>query len=206
MKKLNILLATLLFSATSAYACPPADTRSEEPMLQHACMHHAEVDAATPVKDAATGLSDVINIDNGGMAVMTEEVTTGVEVAPQDTESTAVDYEVKAYGTKFSDPYLFISPGDSVTWVNMAAHTSTSQIVPEGAAQWNSPMGENVTVDFTVPGIYVYVCLPHASMGMIGAIAVGDVTIEQIDALISVNKGTNKRALKKLKKALKKRG
>ena len=33
------------------------------------------------------------------------------------------------------------------------------------------------------PGVYVYVCTPHASMGMIGVVVVGDLTQEGVDAV-----------------------
>jgi len=204
MKKLNALLTSLLFSATTAYACPPAtaDLVGEESMPKQTCMHHAalavEVDNTAALEDLTAevepaDLKEMVIIDDSDLYVSPLKAVT------------AVNHDVKALGMKFSDPYLFINPGDSVSWSNMAGHTSTSKIIPEGAEKWDSPMGESVTVDFTVPGIYVYACAPHISMGMLGTVVVGEVTLEQMEALISENKGMTKRTLKKLRKAFKKR-
>ena len=53
------------------------------------------------------------------------------------------------------------------------------RMMPEGAKPWNGPLtkkkGEkSITVKFDVEGVYGYKCTPHAMLGMVGLIAVGD--------------------------------
>ena len=53
-------------------------------------------------------------------------------------------------------------------------HNSESVIVPDGGETWKGAMNKNISVTLTVPGIYGYLCLPHAGLGMNGVIVVGD--------------------------------
>jgi len=51
---------------------------------------------------------------------------------------------------------------------------------PDGAAALSSKPGEELTVTFDRPGVYGFECKPHAGMGMVGMIVVGDsVNLEQ---------------------------
>ena len=43
-----------------------------------------------------------------------------------------------------------------------------------------SKPSQDVTFTLSEPGLYVYVCSPHATMGMIGIIVVGEATPEAI--------------------------
>jgi pseudoazurin len=84
------------------------------------------------------------------------------------------------------DPELVrIRPGDTITFVaadkGHEVHTVTGMI-PAGAASFDAKMSENATVTFTEPGVYVIVCKPHAALGMVAVIVVGDpVNIDKID-------------------------
>lgn len=64
----------------------------------------------------------------------------------------------------FEPAILRISLSDAVTFVPTdAGHNAASKrgMIPEGADAWNGAIDENLTVTFTVPGIYGYLCLPH---------------------------------------------
>lgn len=77
----------------------------------------------------------------------------------------------------FEPAILRIEEGDSVTYIaSDAGHNSASKkgMIPEGAEPWNGGIDEELTVTFTVPGIYGYICVPHYEMGMVGLIVVGD--------------------------------
>jgi pseudoazurin len=77
----------------------------------------------------------------------------------------------------FEPAILRVNSGDSVTFVPTdTGHNSASKrgMIPEGAVPWNGVVNEDLTVDFSVPGIYGYICLPHYEMGMVGLIVVGD--------------------------------
>lgn len=77
----------------------------------------------------------------------------------------------------FEPAILRINRGESVTFLPTdAGHNAASKrgMIPEGAQPWNGAIDEVLTVDFTVPGIYGYLCLPHYEMGMVGLIVVGE--------------------------------
>lgn len=126
----------------------------------------------------------------------------------------AEEHVVKAVVTNWDPLVVFIKPGDSIRWTNMAGHDSASVegMIPEGAATWHSKMGEEVVMTFDKPGAYIYKCTPHVSAGMVGAIVVGDGSPEnlaQIDAALETvpdAKNMVARAIRKMKMELEKRG
>ena len=73
----------------------------------------------------------------------------------------------------FEPSVLKINPGDSVTFKSIdAAHNSASisSMIPNNAQAWNSDLSRDITVDFNIPGVYVYQCTPHVMMAMVGVI------------------------------------
>lgn len=76
----------------------------------------------------------------------------------------------------FEPAILNIETGDTVTFLaTYAGHNSASKrgMIPEGATPWNGAIDEELTVEFTVPGIYGHICVPHYEWGMVGLIVVG---------------------------------
>ena len=76
----------------------------------------------------------------------------------------------------FEPAVLKINLGDTVTFVSTdAAHNSASipGLLPVNASSWNGQLSRDISVTFTIPGIYGYQCTPHAMMAMIGFIQVG---------------------------------
>ena len=71
----------------------------------------------------------------------------------------------------FNPSSLNVSVGDTMRWVwSAGSHTTTSGVIPGGAATWDQPINSTNTVyeyPVTVAGTYNYVCTPHAAMGMI---------------------------------------
>ena len=92
------------------------------------------------------------------------------------TSANAAEHTVNAKGlTAFDKPIIYIAPGDTVNFGKLnGGHNSESRIVPEGAEGWKGEMNKNISVTLTVPGIYGYLCLPHAGLGMNGVVVVGD--------------------------------
>ena len=85
---------------------------------------------------------------------------------------------------QFEPAFLRVAPGDTVTFVPQdKTHNSESiaKAQPEGAKGWKGKINEELSVTFDVEGFYGYKCLPHAGMGMVGLIQVGDST-ENLDA------------------------
>jgi pseudoazurin len=95
----------------------------------------------------------------------------------------AAEHEVKmlnkgADGTMVFEPSLLkIAPGDRIRFVPTdKGHNvlSIEGMAPEGAAAFQSKMGQELTVTFDQPGVYGYECKPHYGMGMVGLVVVGD--------------------------------
>jgi len=114
--------------------------------------------------------------------------------------------EVKAVVTKFEPTVVFIKPGDSVKFTNMAGHDTASieGMIPEGAQPWKSAMSEEITVTLDKEGAYVYKCTPHVGNGMLGAIVVGEGPPANLDAIKAhpENKGMIGRTIRQLEKEL----
>ena len=85
----------------------------------------------------------------------------------------------------FSQEIVTIEPGESVTW--LATDKGHNVEFIDGPDGWKKPkkskLSKDVTQSFDTPGVYVYVCSPHASMGMIGIVVVGELTQEGVDAI-----------------------
>ncbi len=88
----------------------------------------------------------------------------------------------------FEPSFFKIEPGDTVTFVptdkghNVETYTG---LIPEGATEFKSKANEEYQAKFDVPGAYVIKCTPHASMGMVALIQVGE-----MPANVEANKTT----------------
>ncbi len=138
------------------------------------------------------------------MAAKPEPVSETTEPMPR---AGPTQHVVKGVVTQWAPLVLFIKPGDQVVFRQMAGHdTETIEgMIPEGAETWKSKLGaEGFAVSPSVPGIYMYKCNPHVSLGMIGAIAVGDPPYANLATIEAhpQNKGMIGRAIRKLKQAL----
>jgi len=70
---------------------------------------------------------------------------------------------------------LRISPGDTVRFLpSDPGHNSASSrgMLPDGAEDWKSRIGQEFEVTLSIPGIYGYNCTPHKASGMVGLIVV----------------------------------
>jgi pseudoazurin len=98
--------------------------------------------------------------------------------------ASAADYQVKMLNKgpdgqmmAFDPAFLKIAPGDSVTFVPVNKGHDVQSIdgmIPDGAQPWKGKVSQEITVQFTQPGVYGYKCLPHFGLGMVGLIEVGD--------------------------------
>ena len=91
-----------------------------------------------------------------------------------------------------------VGVGESITWLPTdKMHNVEMKNGPDGAKiPKKSKFSKEFTMEFSMPGIYVYVCTPHAAMGMMGIIIVGD-DISNKEAI------SNTRLMGKSKKRLK---
>lgn len=93
--------------------------------------------------------------------------------------ATAAEHEVKmlnkgADGNFVFEPgYLKAAKGDTVKFVPVdMAHQPQSEVTPGGGA-WKGEMGKPLTVTLDAEGVYVYSCVPHKPLGMVGVIQAG---------------------------------
>jgi len=101
------------------------------------------------------------------------------------------------YGTDIAR----VEVGTSVTWIPAQKGHNVEFIAgPDG---WKAPkkskINEEVTITFDTPGVYLYQCTPHATMGMIALVVVGDGDNDVSKAKV---RGKSKRKLKELLKEL----
>ena len=100
----------------------------------------------------------------------------------------------------YSEDIVRIDVGDTITWTpTTKGHNVHFLAGPDG---WDLPKksknGKEVVLTFETPGVYLYQCTPHASMGMIGFVIVGEDT-SNLDAIKKAKvRGKSKRIFKKL--------
>ena len=97
----------------------------------------------------------------------------------------------------YSEDISRIEVGDSITWLPTSKGHNVEFIAgPDG---WDAPkkskLSKEVTITFDTPGVYLYQCSPHKSMGMIAIVVVGDGDNDISKAKV---KGKSKKKLKAL--------
>lgn len=113
---------------------------------------------------------------NGMRRTLLSLAVTGAVLTALPAGAMAADTTVKASGVKFEPTIAYVAPGDTISFTNMASHNveTLDAMVPEGTEKVNSEIGENISVSFDEPGIYVYKCTPHWSNRMGGVVVVGE--------------------------------
>jgi len=82
----------------------------------------------------------------------------------------AADHKVTVSDFQFTPAVVTARVGDTISWTwqtGSMAHTTTSVIIPSGAAAWNSPMDAGTPrfrYRITTAGTYRYQCNFHASV------------------------------------------
>ena len=118
----------------------------------------------------------------------------------------AAEYQVKMLNQGsggmmgFEPQLLKISPGDTVHFVAAdKGHNvqSVDGMIPDGAKSFSGAISQDLTVGFTVPGVYGYRCTPHGSLGMVGLIVVGD-PVNEANAKSAATPGAAGRVFAKL--------
>ena len=97
----------------------------------------------------------------------------------------------------YSQDITRIEAGETITWVPTSKGHNVEFIAgPDG---WKKPkkskLNKVVEIQFNTPGVYLYQCSPHKSMGMIAIVVVGDGDNDISKAKV---KGKSKKKLKAL--------
>ena len=96
-----------------------------------------------------------------------------------------------------------IDVGQTITWTpDSKGHNVQFVSVPEGVEKVKSKLSKEFSYTFEQEGVYLYVCTPHASMGMIGVVVVGDSDVNLVEVLDYKFRGKSKKKFKKIVKSL----
>ena len=96
-----------------------------------------------------------------------------------------------------------VEVGQTVTWTpDSKGHNVQFVSVPEGVEKVKSKLSKEVSYTFEQEGVYLYVCTPHASMGMIGMVIVGESDVNLDEVLDYKFRGKSKKKFKKIVKSL----
>ena len=96
-----------------------------------------------------------------------------------------------------------IEPGDTVKFLATdKGHNSISieGMIPEGAEPWKGKINEELELTLEKPGVYGYLCQPHATLGMVGLIIVkGEGMGDNLEAAKAVKqRGKSKKVWKEI--------
>lgn len=118
------------------------------------------------------GYCEVANAE----AKVIQDVTLDIPTLVSSPASSVKHIIVQTGMTFVPDNLLGVLTGDTVEWVwTGGLHTTTSAVIPEGAATWDEQLSSThpiVNYVPTVSGEYNYVCTYHAAFGMIGKFTV----------------------------------
>ena len=97
----------------------------------------------------------------------------------------------------YSEDIARIDVGDTITWLPTSKGHNVEFIAgPDG---WEAPkkskLSKEYSYTFDTPGVYLYQCTPHKSMGMIAVVVVGDGDNDISKAKV---KGKSKKKLKEI--------
>ena len=100
----------------------------------------------------------------------------------------------------YSEDIARINIGDTITWVPKSKGHNVEFIA--GPNGWKAPRksknGKEVAITFDTPGVYLYQCTPHKSMGMIALVVVGD-DISNLDDITGIKmRGKSKKKMKSI--------
>ena len=105
----------------------------------------------------------------------------------------------------YSEDITRIDVGNTITWVPTAkGHNVEIIAAPDGFdIPKKSKNNKEVAITFNTPGVYLYQCTPHKTMGMIALVVVGNETSNLTDVAKSKVRGKSKKKLKELLSELK---
>ena len=96
-----------------------------------------------------------------------------------------------------------IDVGQTITWTpDSKGHNVQFVSVPDGVEKVKSKLSKEFSYTFEQEGVYLYVCTPHASMGMIGMVIVGESDVNLDEVLDYKFRGKSKKKFKKIAKSL----
>ena len=103
----------------------------------------------------------------------------------------------------YSEDIARIDVGDTITWLPASkGHNVQFVSVPDGVKKVKSKISAEFSYTFEKEGAYLYLCTPHATMGMIGVVIVGDSDVNLAEVKKHKFRGKSKKKFKKILKVL----
>lgn len=113
----------------------------------------------------------------------TKALALGLVLLTSMSPALAAEYEVEMKNASIDGTMVFVPPvlnievGDTVHFLPTdRGHNSQTiaGMVPEGGTTWSGGINEKISVTIDTEGVYVYKCLPHTAMAMVGVIVAGN--------------------------------
>ena len=100
----------------------------------------------------------------------------------------------------YSQDISRVDIGETITWLPKSKGHNVELVAgPEGfEIPKKSKLNKEYSITFTIPGVYLYQCTPHKSMGMIALVVVGDDTSNKDDIANAKTFGKSKKILPEL--------
>lgn len=133
-----------------------------------------------------------------GVQALAQETTLPTEYT---VEMWNKDRDDKKRKMVFSEDIIQVAPGAVITWLATdKGHNVQFIDGPDGVElAKKSKVSRDVTLTLNDPGVYVYVCTPHASTGMLALVVVGEATADAIEQAADAKvRGKSKKKLKTL--------
>ena len=108
-------------------------------------------------------------------AVATWAVGSFMTVAAGSAAADPTLHVVEAAGVRFKPMFIYVEPGDQVSFERMPTHNveTLDGMHPQEQEKLKTELGENFVTTFEHEGIVVYKCTPHWGNRMGGIIVVG---------------------------------
>ena len=133
----------------------------------------------------------------GLLLALSFALPTGVLAADATVEMWNKDPDDRKRRMVFSEEIVVVEPGESVTWLATDKGHNVQMI--DGPNGYDLPkkskLSKEYAYTFEVPGVYLYQCTPHKSMGMIAVVVVGEGDNDISDAKV---RGKSKKKLKEI--------
>ena len=133
-----------------------------------------------------------------GVQALAQETTLPTEYT---VEMWNKDPNYKKRKMVFSEDIIQVAPGAVITWLATdKGHNVQFIDGPDGVElAKKSKVSRDVTLTLNDPGVYVYVCTPHSSTGMLALVVVGEATADAIEQAADAKvRGKSKKKLKTL--------
>ncbi|TNC73282.1 pseudoazurin [Rubellimicrobium roseum] len=127
----------------------------------------------------------------------------GAAFATETTHTVQMLNKGEAGAMVFEPAYIAAQPGDTITFVPTdGGHNAATlkDLIPEGAEAFKGDMGQEISITVTKEGLYGVECTPHAGMGMVALIQVGEAT--NLEAATAVGESLRGKAKDRFQEAL----